>query len=113
MEHGRYQFDFRNLQVFEYALNKVNRIINDYNIGYLKMDYNVNFGLGTDLYSDSLGEGLLEHNRAFLRWLDTLVDMNKDLVIENCASGGMRMDYAMLSRLSIQSTSDQDSANRE
>ena len=31
-----------------------------------------------------------------------------DLVIENCSSGGLRMDYAMLSRYSIQSTSDQE-----
>src|SRR5581483_6920045 len=29
------------------------------------------------------------------------------LVIENCASGGMRTDYALLSRLQLQSTSDQ------
>ena len=31
-----------------------------------------------------------------------------DLIIENCSSVGLRMDYAMLSRYSIQSTSDQD-----
>ena len=31
-----------------------------------------------------------------------------ELVIENCLNGGLRMDYAMLSRYSIQSTSDQD-----
>ena len=31
-----------------------------------------------------------------------------DLVIENCSSGGLRMDYAMLARNSIQSTSDQE-----
>ncbi|MFC6159510.1 alpha-amylase family protein [Kribbella jiaozuonensis] len=30
-----------------------------------------------------------------------------ELLIENCASGAMRMDYAMLSRLHLQSTSDQ------
>ena len=31
-----------------------------------------------------------------------------DLVIENCSSGGLRIDYALLSRYSIQSTSDQE-----
>ena len=30
-----------------------------------------------------------------------------DLVIENCGSGGMRMEYSLLSRLSIQSVTDQ------
>jgi alpha-galactosidase len=29
-------------------------------------------------------------------------------VLENCASGGMRMDHALLSRLQLQSTSDQE-----
>ena len=31
----------------------------------------------------------------------------KAMVIENCASGAMRSDYALLSRLDLQSTSDQ------
>ena len=31
-----------------------------------------------------------------------------DLVIENCGSGGGRMDYAMLSRLQLQSMTDQE-----
>lgn len=107
MEHGRYQFDYRNQEVFKYFLNKVNKIIDDYNLGYLKIDYNINIGHGSDFNSDDLGDALLEHNRAYLHWIDTLISQHKDLVIENCASGGMRMDYAMLSRLSIQSTSDQ------
>lgn len=29
-----------------------------------------------------------------------------NLIIENCASGGMRMDYKTLSHFSVQSTSD-------
>ena len=50
----------------------------------------------------------LQHNRAYLSWLDTIFETYPDLVIENCSSGGMRIDYAMLSRHSIQSTSDQE-----
>ncbi|MFD5324891.1 hypothetical protein [Streptomyces sp. NPDC127092] len=42
-----------------------------------------------------------------LDWLDGVLDRHPDLVIENCASGGMRMDHALLSRLQLQSTSDQ------
>lgn len=55
----------------------------------------------------SAADGLLAHNRAYLSWLDEIMDAYPDLVIENCSSGGMRMDYAMLSRYCIQSTSDQ------
>ena len=51
---------------------------------------------------------LLEHNRAHLAWLEEILKHYPDLVIENCGSGGGRMDYAMLSRLQIQSMTDQE-----
>ena len=43
----------------------------------------------------------------YLDWLDGVLDRHPDLLLENCASGAMRMDYALLSRLQLQSTSDQ------
>jgi hypothetical protein len=49
----------------------------------------------------------LGHNRAHLDWLDGILDRYPHLVLENCSSGGMRWDYALLSRLQLQSTSDQ------
>ena len=55
-----------------------------------------------------MGQGTLEHERAYLKWLEGVWMRYPDLIIENCSSGGLRMDYAMLSRYSIQSTSDQD-----
>lgn len=106
-QHNRYQLDFRNPQVRAYARGVLDRLIADYGVGYFKIDYNINAGVGTDLDCDSPGEGLLDHNRAVLRWLEELFAAYPDLVIENCASGGMRMDYAMLQRLSLQSVSDQ------
>jgi len=51
---------------------------------------------------------LLEHNRAHLAWLEKILKRYPDLVIENCGSGGGRMDYAMLSRLQLQSMTDQE-----
>jgi len=51
---------------------------------------------------------LLEHNRAHLAWLDGILGRYPDLTIENCGSGGGRMDYAMLSRLQLQSMTDQE-----
>ncbi|MEY8376942.1 glycoside hydrolase family 36 protein [Lachnospiraceae bacterium 56-18] len=107
LDRDRYQLDFRNEEVREYTRGVVDRLIREYGIGYFKIDYNINAGIGTEYHSDSPGDGLLEHNRAYLRWLDGIFTDYPDLVIENCSSGGMRMDYAMLSRYSIQSTSDQ------
>jgi alpha-galactosidase len=57
--------------------------------------------------ADSVGAGLLAHNRAHLAWLDRVLDRHPGLILENCASGAMRMDYALLSRMQLQSTSDQ------
>lgn len=106
-EHNRFQLDFRNPEVRAFAHRTVDELVEAYGVGYFKMDYNISAGMGTDYQADSVGDGLLEHNRAFLRWLDEVLEKHPGLVIENCASGGMRMDYAMLQRLSIQSTSDQ------
>ena len=107
IDHGRYQLDFRNPEVRAHADSVLDRLVRDFEIGYLKMDYNINAGPGTDLQSDSPGDGLLEHNRAYLQWVREVFQRHPKLVIENCSSGGLRMDYAQLSVHSLQSTSDQ------
>ncbi len=108
IDHSRYQLDFRNPEVREYATSVIKRVVEEYGVGYIKMDYNINCGTGTDLQSDSAGEGLLSHTRAYLSWLDSIFERYPDLVIENCSSGGMRMEYSLLSRHSIQSVTDQE-----
>ncbi|MGO4537679.1 alpha-galactosidase [Paenibacillus sp. 2TAB19] len=107
-DRSRYQLDYRNPAVIAHADEVIRRLVEDYGVGYIKMDYNINAGIGTETDADSMGDGLLRHNRAYLQWLDSIFARYPELVIENCSSGGMRMDYAMLSRHSIQSTSDQE-----
>ena len=103
----RYQLDFRNPEVRAFADSVIDRCIRDYGIGYFKIDYNIEAGVGTEYNADSLGDGLLEHNRAYLKWIDGLYERYPNLIIENCSSGGMRMDYAMLAHHSVQSATDQ------
>lgn len=107
-DRSRYQLDFRNPEVIAHANEVVDRLVRDYGVGYIKMDYNIEPGIGTERDADSVGDGLLQHERAYLKWLDEVFKRHPDLIIENCSSGGLRMDYALLSRYSIQSTSDQD-----
>lgn len=107
IDHSRYQLDFRNPEVRSFACGIIDRLVLSYGVGYIKMDYNIDMGIGTDWQASSAGDGLLEHNRAYLNWLDEIFAKYPDLVIENCSSGGLRMDYALLSRHSIQSSSDQ------
>lgn len=107
LNHSRYQLDFANEKVYEYALEVIKRLVNEYKLDYLKIDYNTDAGVGNDKYSSSLGEGLYRHNIAYLKWLKEIHELYPNLTIENCASGGNRMDYATLSICPIQSTSDQ------
>lgn len=105
-DRSRFQLDYRNPEVRAYMDSVIDRLVREYGIGYIKTDYNIEPGIGTELYADSVGDGMLEHERCYLAWLDGIFKRHPKLVIENCSSGGLRMDYAMLSRLSIQSTSD-------
>jgi len=107
IDEGRYQLDFRHPGVRAHADAVVRRLLEDYQVGYIKMDYNINAGTGTELDADSCGDGLLRHTRAYLDWLDNVLSRYPSLIIENCSSGGMRMTYSLLSRQSIQSVTDQ------
>jgi alpha-galactosidase len=107
VEHDRYHLDLRHPSAVAHLDAVVDRLVGELGVGYFKLDYNVEPGAGTDLAADSVGAGLLAHNRAHLDWLDRVLDRHPDLILENCASGAMRMDYAMLSRMQLQSTSDQ------
>ena len=108
IDHGRYQLDFRNPDVRKFASDTVDRLIRDYGVGYFKLDYNIEAGKGTEYGSDSCGDGLLSHNRAYLEWLKSVKERHPNLIIENCSSGSRRMDYAQLSVCHLQSVSDQE-----
>ena len=107
VEHHRYHLDLRDPAARAHLDDVVDRLVAEFGIGFFKLDYNIDPGAGTDLAAASVGAGLLAHNRAHLDWLDGVLDRHPALILENCASGAMRADFAMLSRLQMQSTSDQ------
>jgi alpha-galactosidase len=116
-ENGRHHLDLRHPAAVRHLDETVDYLAGELGIGYLKLDYNINAGPGTDagelgagglgVGGRGAGAGLLGHNRAHLDWLDGVLDRHPGLVIENCGSGGMRTDYALLARMQLQSTSDQ------
>ena len=105
---SRYLLDFRNPEVRSYLDQVIARVVGEYGVGYIKMDYNVDSLLGTELHAESAGQGLLEHDRAYLAWIDQILGRYPDLILENCGSGGGRLDYAQLSHFQIQSVTDQE-----
>lgn len=111
-DSGRIPLDLRHPAARALLDATVDDLVARYGIGYVKLDYNADFGTGTDRDADSAGDGLLRSQRALLDWLDGLHERHPTLLVENCASGGMRMDHAFGARTQIQSTSDQQSAVR-
>ena len=106
-EHGRHHLDLRHPAARAHLDSVVDRLVDEWGVGYLKLDYNINIGPGTESGQESAGAGLLGHHRAHLDWLASLLDRHPRLVLENCGSGGLRMDYAQLAVAQLQSTSDQ------
>ncbi|MCG2791559.1 MAG: alpha-galactosidase, partial [Actinomycetia bacterium] len=91
----------------EYATEVVEKLI-DAGFRYFKIDYNVDCGLGCCNSGDSLGQGLVENVRGYYKWLDDLRKKYPDIIVENCSSGGNRMDYGMLSHTDLASITDQE-----
>ncbi|KOU73235.1 alpha-galactosidase [Streptomyces sp. MMG1533] len=107
-EQGRHQLDLRHPAARAHLDKTVDRIVGDWGVGYLKLDYNIVIEPGTCAAGDiAPGAGLLGHAQAYLDWLSDVLDRHPGLVVENCASGGMRMDGATLAVAQLQSTSDQ------
>jgi len=107
-EQGRHQLDLRHPAARAHLDRTVDRIVGDWGVGYLKLDYNIVIDPGTVAPGDlAPGAGLLGHGHAYLDWLSGVLDRHPGLVVENCASGGMRMDGATLAVSQLQSTSDQ------
>ncbi|MDO9154583.1 MAG: alpha-galactosidase [Paludibacter sp.] len=107
IDNGRYLLDFRNQEVIAWANSVIDRLIADYGVSYFKIDYNSKELIGTETNTSSSGQGLLEHNRAVIQWYKNIQDKYPNLVIEVCASGGNRLDYATLSQAQLVSVSDQ------
>jgi alpha-galactosidase len=107
VDTNRYLLDFRHPAVVKHLDEVVDRLVSQFGVGYFKLDYNVTPGPGTDRAAHSPGAGMLDHNRAFLAWLNGVRDRHPDVILESCASGAMRADYGVLSVAQLQSTSDQ------
>ena len=104
---NRLILDYRNAKVVEYMTETIRRMVEDYGAEYIKMDYNQDLGVGTEVNSDSLGEGLESSANAFANWIKSMTEKFPHVIFEGCSSGGMRMDYKTLSLYPLVSTSDQ------
>ena len=101
----RSYWDFRRTDVQEHLYRKVIAFLKEYGFGYIKVDYNANTGAKVD-GADSGAEGLREHLAAVKAFFERMKAEIPDLVIENCASGGHRLEPQMMGVSAVSSFSD-------
>jgi alpha-galactosidase len=90
-----------------YLTEKVIDLLESCGFGYLKVDYNETIGLGCENGgAESLGEGLRRQIEGVYRFFDRIRQRLPHLVIENCSSGGHRLEPSMLARTAMSSFSD-------
>lgn len=98
-------WDMTDPWVVDYLTMRVTDLLRDNGFGYLKVDYNETMGFGPD-HPDSSGEGLRQQVLGTHRFFDGLRAALPDLVIENCSSGGHRLEPSFVSRTAMSSFSD-------
>ena len=106
LEDGGNRFwDMKKPETIEYLDERVIHTLRDNGFGYLKVDYNGNYGIGPD-GEESFGEELRKSVLASRDYFRRIAQQIPGIVIENCASGGHRLEPSMMEVCSMASFSD-------
>ena len=98
-------WDMEDPAVIEYLTERVIHFLKDNGFGYMKVDYNETIGPGCD-GCESAGEGLRRKVNASQAFYRAVADQVPGIVLENCASGGHRLEPSMMELFSQASFSD-------
>lgn len=98
-------WDMRQPWVQEYLTERVIGTLQKYGFEYMKMDYNDTIGLGCD-GAESLGEGLRQNMEASYAFIQKVKREVPGIILENCSSGGHKLEPLMMSACSMASFSD-------
>ncbi len=97
--------DMRKPEVQAYLDERVIGLLKRCGFGYTKIDYNDCIGTGCD-DPDSLGEGLRQNMQGTLDFFRRLRAEIPDIWIENCSSGGHRLEPSLMGVTDMASFSD-------
>lgn len=103
--YARRFWDMRDPWVQDYLEEKVIKLLKKYGFGYMKVDYNETIGIGCD-GAESLGEGLRQNMEYSKKFIEEIKKQVPGIVLENCASGGHRLEPGLMSQMSMASFSD-------
>lgn len=98
-------WDMRDPWVEQYLTEKVIGMLKKYGFGYMKIDYNETIGIGCD-GAESLGEGLRQNMQKSQEFIEKIKREVPEIVLENCASGGHRLEPSLMGQMSMASFSD-------
>ncbi len=101
---------FGNPAVRDWAYGILERLIVEYGADWIKLDFNLDPGAGcnrTD-HGHGPGDGLFEHYLGYYRVLERVRRNHPEVILENCSSGGLRIDLGILERTQMTFLSDPD-----
>jgi alpha-galactosidase len=83
--------------VQEWAYRTLSQLITQYQCDWIKLDFNVNPEAGCDRldHGHGSGDGLYAHYLGYYHTLERLRQAFPEVVLENCSSGGMRIDLGI------------------
>ena len=97
--------DMRKEEVQAYLDERVIGLLKRCGFEYTKIDYNDCIGMGCD-DPDSIGEGLRQNMQGTLRFFRRLREAIPGITIENCSSGGHRLEPSLMAVTDMASFSD-------
>jgi len=93
-----------------WAFETLSRMVEDYALDWVKLDFNLDPGAGCNAtgHGHGAGDGLYAHYRGYYHLLAQLRERYPEVVWENCSSGGLRLDLGMLRHTHFTFLSDPD-----
>ncbi len=101
------QLDFANPAVVKWAQSEIERIIRKYDLDLFRIDYNTAAFEGGNRVQDGFLENTQwRHVQALYSMFDHLRKEFPNVIFQNCASGGGRLDYGIMQRFDNTEMSD-------
>jgi alpha-galactosidase len=101
---------FGNPAVQEWAYQTLRRLIIEYGADWIKLDFNLDPGMGCDRddHGHHAGDGLYDHYQGYYHTLARVRADFPEVILENCSSGGLRIDLGMMRQTHATFLSDPD-----
>ena len=98
------RIDLDNPAAAEYLQSEIQRLIDTYELKYIKFDMNATLGF------DDSGKELNSYQSKFLEIIDNIKSNNPEVILENCSSGALRCDLECMKHFDLSFPSDNANA---